>query len=106
METRGKQVRVARPFTVDSESLRHELEKLPWIDAHRNAHDSGGTGHVTSFPVKTDTPKPIAKAAGAEELSRDPAPPVTPCQNHQMVDPTGLEPVTSSMSRKRSNQLS
>ena len=91
---------------VSAEALRHELEKLPWIDAHPNAHDSGAKVHVMSLQDKMDFRAPIPKAVGAEELSHDSAPPVTPGQNAQMVDPTGLEPATFSMSRKRSNQLS
>ena len=91
---------------ISSESLRHELEKLPWIDAHVNAHESGATGHLLSFPGKPGCDDRFPKAAGAEELSHSASPPVTPGQNGKMVDPTGLEPATFSMSRKRSNQLS
>ena len=91
---------------ISSESLRHELEKLPWIDAHVSAHESGAMGHLLSFPGKLGCDDRIPKAAGAEELSHDPSPPVTSGQTCEMVDPTGLEPATFSMSRKRSNQLS
>jgi len=91
---------------ISAEARRNELAKLPWIDTHPDAHDSVQTGHLLSFPGKPDNSDHFAKAAGAEEYSHDLAPPVTPSQNPQMVDPTGLEPVTFSMSRKRSNQLS
>jgi hypothetical protein len=91
---------------ISAAAVSRELKKLPWIDTHPNAHDSGGTVHVMSFQDKMDLQPPIPKAVGAEELSHDPAPTVTPGQTAQMVDPTGLEPVTFSMSRKRSNQLS
>jgi integrase len=37
---------------VSAEAMRRELDKLPWIDAHRNAHDSGGKVHVMSLQDK------------------------------------------------------
>ncbi len=91
---------------ISAESLRVELAKLPWIDAHIHAHESGASGHLVSFPDKPSEATPLLKAAGAEELSHDLAQPVMPGQNLKMVDLTGLEPVTFSMSTKRSNQLS
>jgi integrase len=91
---------------IDAETLRAQLGKLPWIDAHICAHDSGASGHLVSFPDKPSDEPAIPKAVGAEELSRALASPVTTGQTVKMVDLTGLEPVTFSMSRKRSNQLS
>jgi integrase len=77
---------------ISSESLRHELEKLPWIDAHVSAHESGAAGHLLSFPGKPGCDDRFPKAAGAEELSHSLAPPVTPGQTCEMVDPTGVYP--------------
>jgi len=91
---------------ISAAAISRELKKLPWIDAHPDAHSSGAMGHVMSFQDKIDYNTPIPKAVGAEELSHAPAPPVIPGQTSKMVDPTGLEPATFSMSRKRSNQLS
>jgi integrase len=53
---------------ISAEARRNELAKLPWIDAHGHAHDSGGEGHMVSFPDKTDSDIQLPKAAGAEEL--------------------------------------
>ena len=91
---------------ISAESLRNELAKLPWIDAHICAHESGASSHLVAFPDKQDNRAELLKAAGAEGLSHHQTQPVTPGQNLKMVDLTGLEPVTFSMSRKRSNQLS
>jgi hypothetical protein len=60
---------------ISAESTRRELDKLPWIDAHPNAHEAAAKVHVMSFQDKMDLQPPIPKAVGAEELSRDPAPP-------------------------------
>ena len=75
---------------ISAETRRVELAKLPWIDAHPDAHVSGGRGQMLSFPDKTDSPSILPKAVGAEELSHGLAPPVTPGQTCEMVDPTGV----------------
>jgi len=91
---------------ISAKSISRELRKLPWINSQGNAHETGAKGHVVSFPGKDGGPLPFSKAAGAEELSHESSPAVTSGQTVEMVDPTGLEPATFSMSRKRSNQLS
>jgi integrase len=83
-------------------ALHEEIAKYPWIDNQERgtqigAHDLGTGGHMLPFPGKSPRSGAFKKAAGAEELSRDLAASGTPGQKPEMVDATGLEPVTPSV---------
>ena len=75
------------------------------VDTTGLGHPAAGGGLLTSqFSVarRAFPPQRSAKIG----FESQPSIPLHLTENHKMVDTTGLEPVTSSMSRKRSNQLS
>ena len=93
----------AKAYTdVPALSFFTEMAKFPWIKPEKpgaqiDAHVSGRKGHVAAFPGKGDGTGQLKKAAGAEELSRGAAHADISRQNGEMVDATGLEPVTPSV---------
>lgn len=83
-------------------ALHEEIAKYPWLDYQERGTQTGAqvlgtSGHLLPFPGKSPKSGPFKKAAGAEELSQDSAFVGTPGQEPDMVDATGLEPVTPSV---------
>jgi integrase len=88
----------AKVYTdVPALALHTEMAKLPWLGGHAQIHAQKGskTAHFRQILTQLVILANSAIAEVKEVFSTS-----------EMVDLTGLEPVTFSMSRKRSNQLS
>ena len=88
-----------------SETIDSELKKLPWITkdgiqstpvdhAPKHALKSGAPGHSLSDPVKVEDDADAPKYLNSPMKRRILASLDTIRQNLEMVDATGLEPVT------------
>jgi len=96
---------------VPSLELPAEMAKLPWLAAAEIGAQPGAQKSVVScaslspYDFLAQLIESV-KVIGPDKVSHALASAVTSSQTSERMDPTGLEPVTSSMSRKRSNQLS
>jgi hypothetical protein len=88
-----------------SESIRSELRKFPWIDEKGVKFDTGNDARIyarvcgskrqtVSFPDKPGKGENRSKYVDSPLKRRVLAALDTLCQNVEMVDATGLEPVT------------
>jgi integrase len=83
---------------IPAEAIRRELAKLPWIgenpNAPLNALIPGSGGQIASAPDKSANSSEAGKYLNSPLKSRIAAALDTIRQNLEMVDATGLEPVT------------